>query len=87
MRQAKPAFFDPREVERLQEAVDQARLILNDAGVSADRHSFVDRLLAAAVLRAAQDGQRDIARLTRAACDRWVAWMSEGRLTERNSVH
>ena len=87
MRRTKPTFYDPRDVQKLYAAVDQARLILNEAGVSADRHSFVDRLLAAAVLRAAQEGHRDLARLTRAACDKWIAWMAEARHPNRHSVH
>ena len=87
MRRAKPNFYDPRDVKKLYAAVDQARLILNEAGVSADRYSFVDRLLAAGVLRAAQAGHRDLARLTRAACDKWMAWMAEARRSEGPSVH
>lgn len=87
MRRAKPTFYDPRDVQKLYAAVDQARLILNEAGVSADRHSFVDRLLASAVLRAAQEGHRDLARLTRAACEQWVAWMGSVDRNASRSVH
>lgn len=80
-------FFDPREVEILYAAVDRAFQVLTEAGVKAQRNSPTDDLLARGVLKAARYGKLDITRLSRAACEHWIANATDFSTGELATVH
>ncbi len=64
-----PGFFDPAAVQILGAAVRRAwQLIVVLQPASAGRRDEVIDALAAGTMRAAREGERDVGRLSRAAC-------------------
>lgn len=66
-----PKFFDPAAVRVLYTAIQRALTLLEPS--SDERLSDVMKILAIGVLRAAASGDRDVARLARAACWYYLA--------------
>lgn len=64
------AFFGPREVSLLEEAMEAAWRILSSSGVRDEPSTRL--ILATGILAKARAGEREVDRLAHAACRHWV---------------